>query len=196
MSETKEVSINVSFNATQGTWMALVAAGVLLAVGVLAAVSLGVSWMTTENGGYGLGEIKGDGGSAEYGETADQFKIAFGADIGGVGLIATANVLAIIGTVFAFLAMAVLLVSVFVRRARLTLIGSIAASVATLLLMLTVVLAPIGITMFHKDIAEAVGVPATSLDWGAGLILGVIMVVLAIGASVTGFLSRRDGSLS
>ena len=166
-----------------------IAAGLLLVAGVLSAVALGVTWASDNQGGNTLAykatefEVSGPGFAASVDYTDDNAD-----DSDGIGLIRAGGPLLIVGLVFAFLAMAALAVSLFVRGAHVTLGGASAAALAALLLVLTVILLPIGISQNADE-------GGLDLAWGAGLYLGVFAAAMAIAAAALGFLARfRPGS--
>lgn len=202
--ESNQVNINVSFEPSRGTWMALSAAGALLIVGILASVNMGLGWGSFDQATSGNGQsFESEGAyklfaleSSFMGSSSDtKYSSSEFDDQDGAGLLRAAGPLAIVGLVLSFLAAAVLVVSLFVRTLRLTLIGSIVAALAAVFLILTVVLFPIGISEIHEPgTSQQAGFTfdVSGIAWGAGLIIGILAAALAIGATVTGFLSLRD----
>lgn len=177
----------------QGSELLLtIGAALALVAGILAAVTTGIGWASSSEGGaestlkaFEL-EFEGFGFSASVDYSEDEFD-----DSDGIGLLRAGGPLLIVGVVLTFLGMAALTTSLFVRGAFVTLGGAAGLALGAVFLVLANIFLPIGMDKLASE-------TSSDLSWGAGLVLATIASAMALAGTALGFIARfsRDADLS
>lgn len=182
---------------THGALHVSIAAFVLLVAGVLMAVSSSSAWGEVSGNGARIdvylseGRIVAPGfGSFGLEWSSEQFD-----DADGIGLVRVGSILALVGTISVFVSMAVVGFAVALRHIHFATLGSILAAVSFMVALAGLILFPIGAEQvwdWFRD--EGDGGQASQqedIDWGAGLVLGVIATTFALGGTIAGFTALR-----
>lgn len=175
-------------------WMEIVAASALVVALILGFIAYNVAWVNTDGAS--------EGGAAPTGVVGEDVRISYGADqfdeVEGRGLAQTGGVLLLIGLISGLVAVVAYEHRLFTGVQLFSTVGFGAAALATLLLVVGLILFPIGAGGMAKNGFFAGASLDMDVEWKAGLYLGVLSTVFAIGGGImaaVSFLKETDFKL-
>lgn len=173
--------------------MEIVAASALVVALILGFIAYNIAWVNTDG--------DSEGGAAPAGIVGEDVRINYGADqfdeADGRGLAQTGGVLLLVGLIAAIVAVVAYEHRLFTGVQLFSAVGFGAAALATLLLVVGLILFPIGAGGMAKNAFFGSGLDM-DVEWKAGLYLGILSTVFALGGGImaaVSFLRDTDFNL-